>query len=191
MGQNEMSTSILLRMLSEKFSQLKLPYMLVGSTASSFYGILRSTRDIDIVIDPDPDQLTALAGLLPPAEFYYDLVDAQQALANRSIFNVIDNTFGWKIDFIILKRDAYQTQQFQRRVKAELEGATIYIQTSEDTVISKLLWSQLGGSVRQLEDVAGILKMRSHQLDMVYLQKWVNELNLDTKWKESQKIAEG
>jgi hypothetical protein len=42
-----------------------LPYMLVGSLASNFHGIPRSTRDADIVIELPPDGLSRLARALP------------------------------------------------------------------------------------------------------------------------------
>lgn len=37
-----------------------MPWMITGSTASAFYGEPRATQDIDIVIDVQPDQLSAL-----------------------------------------------------------------------------------------------------------------------------------
>jgi len=42
-----------------------LPYMLVGSLASNFHGIPRSTRDADVVIELPPDGLSRLARALP------------------------------------------------------------------------------------------------------------------------------
>jgi hypothetical protein len=54
-----------------------IPYMLVGSFASTIHGAPRTTHDIDIVIDPTPESLTQFvlsvesptvyAGPLPPS----------------------------------------------------------------------------------------------------------------------------
>ena len=43
-----------------------VPYMIVGSLASNFHGIPRSTRDADFVVELPPGVLQRLADALPP-----------------------------------------------------------------------------------------------------------------------------
>lgn len=45
------SAENLLERLLDALESEKLPYMLVGSFSSNFYGIARSTQDIDLVVD--------------------------------------------------------------------------------------------------------------------------------------------
>jgi len=54
-----------------------------------------------------------------------------------------------------------------------LYGEYLYIlATPEDIVLSKLEWAKLGKSSRQIEDAAGILKVRADELDVPYIEKW-------------------
>jgi hypothetical protein len=84
----------------------EIPYMLTGSYASSLHSIPRATRDIDIIIFPNRDQLTEFIRSLPSESYYSDLDDAIESLKRRSQFNIIDHATGWKVDFIIPPFDA-------------------------------------------------------------------------------------
>ena len=64
--------------------------MVVGSFASSYHGLPRTTQDLDVVIDPTPAQLGMLLSLLPEDEYYVSPEAAQDALRRRGQFNVID-----------------------------------------------------------------------------------------------------
>ena len=95
----------------------QIPYMVTGSVASSAHGKPRSTRDIDIVIAPTPQQIRDLIREFPSTEFYADEQQALDALANGSQFNVIDFSNGWKVDFIIAKSSEYASTALSRRRK--------------------------------------------------------------------------
>ncbi|OFX15146.1 MAG: hypothetical protein A2Z18_07285 [Armatimonadetes bacterium RBG_16_58_9] len=51
-------------------------------------------------------------------------------------------------------------------------GIPAYVESREDTILSKLLWNQISPSERQLGDVAGILRIQKGKLDYGYLRKW-------------------
>ena len=55
-----MNASTLLRRVVDALEAAAIPYMLVGSFASTWHGAPRTTQDIDIVIDPTPDGLDRL-----------------------------------------------------------------------------------------------------------------------------------
>jgi hypothetical protein len=46
--------------------------------------------------------------------------------------------------------------------------------------------AKLGGSERQLEDVAGIVSIQSGKLDLKYIDRWVRELGLAEQWKRAR-----
>jgi hypothetical protein len=71
----------------------------------------------------------------------------------------------------------------QRRTTTKILGMDVPTATAEDTVIAKLEWAKLGASDRQLEDVAGILRVRGSDLDFDYIERWVTELGLDEPWR--------
>ena len=166
-----------------------IPYMLTGSFASSFHGVPRATQDIDIVISPAPDQLRALVRLLPDSEYYVDEEAALDAQRRQSQFNVIDFATGWKIDLIIRKSRPFSREEFDRRSLVEFEGMRLAIATAEDVLIAKLEWAKLSDSQRQIEDTAGILRIRGSELDREYIHKWVRQLNLLEQWETACRAA--
>ena len=167
-----------------------IEYMLSGSFAAAYYGVARATQDIDFVIDASIPQLQSFVASLPGTEYYADLDSAIEAHQRQSMFNVIDQAAGWKIDFIIRKSRPYSQEEFRRRDQVTLHGIALSIATAEDAIISKLEWAKLAESPRQIEDVAAILRTRGNTLDRPYLQKWIAELGLGEVWKKATLIAE-
>jgi hypothetical protein len=170
-----------------RLEEAGIPYMLTGSFASAYHGRPRATQDIDFVIAPTPDQIRTLVRALPPAEYYADEAAALEAHRQESQFNVIDLATGWKIDFICRKSRAFSRTEFDRRIRANLEGLTLYVATAEDVLLAKLEWAKLGGSRRQIEDVTGLLEVRGSELDLAYVQHWVAALGLTAEWEVAQR----
>jgi hypothetical protein len=56
----------LLRTIVAVLEAAGIPHMVVGSFASTAHGEPRTTRDLDLIIDPSPDQLNELIGALDP-----------------------------------------------------------------------------------------------------------------------------
>jgi len=83
----------------------------------------------------------------------------------ESMFNVIDLRTGWKIDLIIRKSRAFSREEFGRRQRLSLQGISFSVASAEDVILSKLEWSKLSQSQRQIEDAAGILKIQRSSLN--------------------------
>ena len=184
-----MSSAEIFREFTAALSQAGIPYMVVGSFASNLYGAGRSTQDIDLVISATPEQIRLFLDLLPETHYYYDLENALEACRRKDMFNILDMERGWKIDLIFEKPSAYHQQAFQRRTAAEIERVSLFVATAEDTIISKLEWARMGASLRQIEDVVGILKVRKNNLDFFYIDKWVKQLELVEQWEAARKAA--
>ena len=142
-----------------------VPYMVSGSVAGTVHGIARMTHDVDLVIDPTPRTLDLFVDQLDPAAYYADRDAARDALARRSMFNVIDLATGWKIDCIVRKARDFSVGELARRREAVIGGTRVMVATPEDVILSKLEWAKASGSERQLEDVAGILAVSGAALD--------------------------
>ncbi len=158
-----------------------IPAMLTGSHSSGIYGLPRSTLAVDLVIDPSAEQLSRFVTSLPPDRFCVSLPAALDALRRRSLFNVLDHETGLKFDFIIRKDRPFSQVEFGRRTEIEYFGRRLAVATAEDVILTKLEWSTAGGSLRQIEDAAGILKVRD-DLDAAYLAHWVAELDVAPQW---------
>ena len=177
------------RRISEVLDAAGVPYMLTGSFASSYYGVLRSTHDIDIVIASSVQQVNQLVQCLQKTDYYADLQAALDAHREQSMFNAIDNQTGWKIDFIFCKSSAYAREAFQRRKGVQFQHAKMFVASPEDVVVSKLEWAKMGQSARQIEDVAAVLKKQNTTLDHPYIEKWVKELGLSAEWSRARQTA--
>ena len=168
---------------------LRMPYMIVGSFASSSHGIPRSTNDLDVVIDPTPEGFAALLEQFPDASYYLSKTAAREALSARGQFNVVEYATGWKVDFILRKASDHGREAFARRSPTEMLGVTLETASPEDTILSKLEWAKLGGSDRQLDDAAGVIRVQGESLDIAYIERWVRVLALDEAWRETMTRA--
>ena len=175
----------LLQTIVTALEAARIPYMVVGSFASTAHGEPRTTRDLDLVIDPNLDRLNELLAALDPERFYVDPDVARDALRRRSMFNVIEIATGWKLDLVIRKARPFSIEELQRRTITKILGMDVPTATAEDTIIAKLERAKLGASDRQLEDVAGILRVRGADLDLDYIERWVTELGLAEPWQRA------
>jgi len=184
-----MTLGDLVARLTDTLDNAGIPYMLTGSLASSFHGEPRSTRDVDVVIDPSPDSLERLLSSFPADAYYVDGEAARAALAERGQFNVVEQATGWKVDFVIRKERKFSRAEFGRRTWVELPGGPAFVATAEDTIIAKLEWAQAGESERQLRDVASILAVSGDRLDRGYLDRWVGALGLEPMLENAEILA--
>lgn len=170
--------------LTAKLAAAGVPNMVVGSFASSFHGVPRSSQDLDLVIDPQAESLRRFLSDLPPEDYYADTDAALDALRRRGQFNVIDMATAWKADLIVRKARPFSMEEMRRRVEGNMLGAQVFVASPEDTLISKLEWAQQGGgSQLQLRDVSGILQVRGDDLDIGYIERWVADLGLGELWR--------
>jgi predicted nucleotidyltransferase len=176
------SIATILQSLVEDLERVGIPYMVTGSIVSSFHGEPRATRDIDVVIDPDPPALERLVDVVRGRGWYVDRAAARAALAGRSQVNIVDPSSGWKVDLIIRRDRPFSREEFGRRTRAEILGVRVDVATVEDTIVAKLEWARETGSERQLRDVAGMIDAGGAAIDEAYVSRWVDELGLRDLW---------
>lgn len=174
-----MSQFDLLRFIAELLNRLEIPFMLVGSHASSFYGEPRSTHDIDIVINLDPQKIQNLVREVDSDRFYV----SESALKEGRMANLIDMQSGDKVDMFMLDSDPVNQTAFDRRSIKSIMGLEIPIASAEDTILAKLRWSEMsGGSQRQISDIRQILRAQRDVLDATYLHEQANQMGLASQW---------
>jgi len=163
---------------------LEVPYMVVGSVASSHHGRPRASHDADVVIEPTLESLELLVRRLSDSGFYVDSRRAHDAFVSRRQFNVIDVESASKVDLIVRKDRPFSREELRRRKETEIgDGIVVALATAEDTILSKLEWARKSGeSEKQIHDVAGILDVRA-ELDHEYIERWARELGVLDLWK--------
>lgn len=172
-----------LRYIVDLLEAQGVAYMLVGSVAALAHGRSRATQDFDVVVELSLATVDQLVEALPGDRFYVSRDAARDAVRRGTLFNIIDMTTGWKVDIVPRKRRPFSVTELNRRQRMEVLGVSVFVATLEDTILSKLEWARLaGGSGRQYEDVAELLRIGGEQLDRGYLERWVAELELSCEW---------
>jgi hypothetical protein len=163
-----------LRDVSERLTSGGVAFMLTGSVAMNYYAQPRMTRDIDLVVNLSADQ-TDLVIRLFEDDYYIDRQAVANAIARRSIFNIIHNRTVIKLDFIVLKDDQYRHEEFERRRQITLGDFQTWIVSREDLILSKLYWARDSKSDLQLRDVWNLL---SSDCDRAYLNSRAENLGV-------------
>jgi hypothetical protein len=178
---NEEATEVTL-LVVETLDKLGIPYLIVGSLASSLYGLARSTLDSDLLADIKPGHASRLRRELED-RFYVSEEEIEAALRQRGSFNVIHYESVFKVDLFVPKERAFDLQQFQNR-KFEIvvthPDRSAYIASPEDTILAKLERYRLGDEIsdRQWQDILGVLKTQASRLNFQYLRDGARVLNV-------------
>jgi hypothetical protein len=165
--------------------------MLTGSLASSYQGMPRSTHDIDLVIEISKDRLNHLFDEFDSTRYYISRDAAIQAIESQSMFNLVDLTEGYKVDFWVLTDKPFDQTRFRRRVRLSLQGVMLFVSSPEDTILMKLRWSKdSGGSTKQFNDAKSVYEVQGAQLDSHYIDHWAKELDVSFEWIRLQREAQ-
>jgi hypothetical protein len=181
------------REVAAAFRALEIAYALGGSLASSLYGAPRYTLDADLTAEPFPGRVELFVKRFGP-EYYMSVPAIEQAIRDRSTFNIIHTSVGFKVDVFIQKDRAFDRSLLSRRQPSALldpPEPPIDVVAPEDILLLKLEWFRLGGetSDRQWLDILGVLRSQSGRLDEGYLELWAKELNVADLLEEARQEA--
>ena len=172
-----------LKIVTRRLNEAEISYMISGSIAANYYTVPRMTRDIDIVIELEQGDIDKFVGLFEK-DFYLNRETVTNEVSRQGMFNLIHNRYVIKIDFIINKSSAYQQGAFSRRKQVLIEQSPMWFVSTEDLIISKLLWAKDSHSEIQLKDVANLMETVDN-LDSKYINNWVRELGLEQIYREA------
>jgi hypothetical protein len=150
---------------------VRIPYMLVGSLASNFHGIPRSTRDADFVVELDADGLERLRARLPSG----------LSLLAQGAFEAVTGTTRYVIELMgqpfvcelfVRSDDAHDIERFRRRQRVQVLGRVARVATVEDMIITKLRWALDAGRSKDRDDVRNMIAVQAGHLDWDYIHRW-------------------
>lgn len=162
-----MSAPELTKRVIKALDEAGIPYMLVGSFSSNYYGIPRSTEDADFVLQVEPARLQALTDRLGP-----DFVSDPQLSfeTNTGTFKCLlmhrDTSF--KVELFMLSQDAHDQERWRRRTVVPDLDRHVWLPSPEDVVITKLRWFRS----KDLEDVKDVVGVQGNRLDWPYIESW-------------------
>ena len=148
-----------------------IPYMVVGSLASNFHGIPRSTQDADFVVQLGTGQLARLEAALPP-ELRLQSQGAFEAVTGTTRYLVTVAGSAFVCELFVLSDDPHDQERFQRRELVRVLAQDAYVAAAEDMVITKLRWALEAGRSKDRDDVRNMLAVRGAELDWAYIGEW-------------------
>ncbi len=172
-----------LRDFVTKIDDLGIEYMISGSYAMSVYGEIRTTRDIDVVVELGTEGVSQFVKAFRDT-YYVSEESIGNAVARQSMFNIISHQHGGKIDCIIGKDTDFARESFSRRVRANIADVPVWVTTKEDLIIAKLSWARDSHSEMQIRDIANLT---DSEYDAEYVTGWIDRLGLQVIWS---KVAE-
>jgi len=179
--------------------------MIIGGFAATMYGILRTTFDIDIVVDLRDEHIQALASAYPPPRYYADPEQMRNSIRLGMPFNIIDGKRGEKADISPLTRDSRYRHAFSRRVRCEIQwpGEAMLVAwcaRPDDVIYGKLLAWDEGRSLKHESDIFDMLVFRyleadpslASTFDEAYLDAQAKSLGPDVEelWQSIKRAAQ-
>jgi len=162
----------------------RMNYMLVGSFSTNVYGIPRSTKDADFVLQHEGD-------FVP--EFYENLgkdfkIDPQLKFETNTGTYKQEMRFSgtpFTVELFRLSSDRFDQARFRRRVSVKVLGRETFIPTVEDVVVMKVRWLR----EKDRADVRNVLTVQRGKLDWPYIEKWCGEHGTLAKLEEIRKTV--
>jgi hypothetical protein len=163
-----------------RLNRAEITYYLTGSMASNYWGIPRTTHDLDFVVQLPASAISRIVSAFSP-DYFLDEAAVRAAYRPPHQFNVIDTRSALKVDFWLPRPAAFDHEMLQRRVRVTLFGEPAWITTAEDSLLHKLVWNKITPSDRQVGDAAGVVAVQGEKLDRVYLKKWAELLGVSAE----------
>jgi hypothetical protein len=148
---SEVALTVLLQTVGT-LEELNIPYVIGGSFASSFHGLLRTTNDVDIIAIIEETTIKQWIAEFE-TDFYLDEEMIKRAVRQKSSFNMIHLDTAFKVDIFIAK-PGFQEKEIERRQLKRLgtgDNHSFYFLTPEDIVLAKFDWYHKGIGLAALE----------------------------------------
>ena len=135
-----------LKKVFESFQKHEVRYLVIGGIATMLYGVPRATFDLDILIEPTPDNAKRLLASLSDAGLgTASLTDVKGVLSNE--ITVFED---WvRIDVQTLTPGLNFQEAWNRRETMTFQGQIFYVASKKDLISSK----RASGCEVDLEDV--------------------------------------
>lgn len=157
--------------LLKVLSDLNISHMLVGSYSSNAYGVPRSTKDADLVVQVNSDQMGKLLARLPASlrmedQSFFEMVTATR----KELIHVDGSTF--QIELFHLSDDEFDQERFSNRMECEYaEGVITFLPRVEDVIVQKLRWAVGAKRSKDFDDVVSILRVQE-KLNFDHIESW-------------------
>ncbi|MDB6080143.1 MAG: hypothetical protein JWO82_3890 [Akkermansiaceae bacterium] len=175
--------------LLKALEKLEIDYVVTGSFASNVYGIPRSTKDADFIVETSSERMDLLFDeLKPPLRPDPQMLFESITSTRRWLIHLERSRF--TLELFILNDHPFDRSRFDRRVRSPLiPGVVAWIPTPEDVVVQKLRWSSLGKRTKDFQDACEVIEAQAETLDWAYVEKWCVELGVTATLAEAREAT--
>lgn len=170
--------------MAKLLGEAKIRYAITGALAVGYYGVPRTTYDVDVLVAVNKSQAKRLVNQARKSGFNFHKLEVLKLAEIGNVF-MIWAPEGYKIDFWLAKTNQDKAAITRRR-KVTIFSKSVWMISPEDLVIRKLL----AGRLRDFSDVIGILTRQKGKLDKKYLFHTAKYYHAEKKLAELIKSAE-
>jgi hypothetical protein len=169
------------------FKATKLKYVIVGGIAVIHYGHVRTTQDIDIIIEDDYSKISQFIGLLKVNKF--DVMDDQFQLAyeEKTNISIFDKNSFLRLDIKVADKKQ-EKEVLNHAEKKKILGKNLFIAPLEYVLIGKLIFLGLIDDISNSElleyqdaiDFLILLHANKDTIDLTFLNNKSKQIGLKT-----------
>jgi len=173
---------------------LRMPYYLGGSIASSLHGMQQLAQDIDLVVDLDDQALPLLFAALRQ-HYLFNEGEARKAVRARTSFPLIHLDSLMKVDIVLPKPEAFDTfmRQLIKCSTLDERYPPIPLASATEMLLFKVQRYQRDEQARtdgmqddaEWNDMLGMLKVQGPDLDLALLEEWAGALGMTGIWQRA------
>lgn len=156
--------------LARFFEHRRIAYMVIGGVANLFWGIPRTTLDIDVTIQVNETAILPLVGALKKSGFQ-SRVRHPLDFVRRTHVLPLEDQKGIRVDLIFAKLP-YEEEAIRRAKRKRIKGGNVRLCTPEDLILHKIVSDR----PQDHEDIRGIIERLGVRLNRKYLDPYVKDL---------------
>lgn len=135
------------------FAARRVKYLLIGGLAAVLYGSPRLTKDIDLYIEPTPENAKRALAALKAADFGTASLTTPQKLLQHEVTILEDYI---RVDILTRVKGISFDRAWKRRSIKEIEGVRVPVVSLDDLILSK----KAAGRSVDLEDIKILRSIR-------------------------------
>jgi hypothetical protein len=151
------------------FQNAGIECVLGGALAFGYWGVARGTKDIDITVFLEPNNLSPAFEVLDKLDAVYEGTHALDLARKRGVFDV--SISGIRVDVFLPDIQLYDSARARTR-RVRFQDLDVLIWSAEDIALFKLLFFR----EKDRSDVRTILEVQQQDLDLGYIREWLHDM---------------
>lgn len=159
----------LLIALAKELDSRGIGYLVIGGQAVLLYGEPRFTKDIDLTLALEPDQLPLILDVAQALQIQPIPDDPRSFVQRTYVLPCLHESSTMGVDFIF-SFSPYERTAIERGILHRIDDTDVRFATAEDLIIQKLV----AGRPQDITDAKTII-VKNPDLDETYVRHWLGQ----------------